>query len=63
MRVGIQFIGYIMVNNEWAKLSKNLNFPKETVGNDPLNYIQELFKVSGIDKYLVSFYEFPIKGE
>lgn len=63
MRTNIQFIGYIMINNEWAKLSKNLNFPKETVGDNPLDFIQKLFKANGIDKYLVSFYEFPIKGE
>lgn len=63
MRTGIQFIGYIMVNNEWGKLSKNLNFPKETVRDNPLGFIQELFKVNGIDKYLVSFYEFSIEGE
>ena len=61
MRTGIQFIGYIMVNDEWVELNDKLNFPKEAIGNDPLDYIQELFKISGVEKYLVSFYEFPIK--
>jgi hypothetical protein len=62
MRTGIQFIGYIMVNDEWVELNDKLNFPKEAIGDDPLDYIQELFKTSGVEKYLVSFYEFPIEG-
>lgn len=61
MRIGIQFIGYIMVNDEWVELNDKLNFPKEAIGDDPLDYIQELFKISGVEKYLVSFYEFPIE--
>ena len=61
MRTGIQFIGYIMVSDEWVELNDKLNFPKEAIGDDPLDYIQELFKTSRIEKYLVSFYEFPIE--
>lgn len=61
MRKGIQFIGYIMVNDEWVELSDKLNFPAEAVGDNPFEYIQELFKASSIEKYLVSYYEFNIK--
>lgn len=61
MRKGIQFIGYIMVNDEWVELSDKLNFPVEVVGNNPFEYIQELFKASSIEKYLVSYYEFDVK--
>lgn len=61
MKKGIQFIGYIMVNDEWVELSDKLNFPAEAVGDNPFEYIQELFKVSSIEKYLVSYYEFDIK--
>lgn len=61
MRKGIQFIGYIMVDDEWVELSDKLNFPAEAVGDNPFEYIQELFKASSIEKYLVSYYEFDIK--
>lgn len=61
MRKGIQYIGYILINNEWTELSDRLNFPTETVGDNPFGYIQELFKTSGIERYLVSYYEFEIK--
>lgn len=61
MRKGIQYIGYILINDEWAELSDRLNFPAETVGDNPFEYIQELFKTSGIERYLVSYYEFEIK--
>ena len=65
MRTGIQLIGYAMgKNNEWIKLNKKvLIFPKETVGDNPFDFIQKLFKASGINRYLVSFYDFPIEGE
>ena len=61
MKKGIQFIGYIMVDGGWAELSDKLNFPAEVIGDNPFEYIQELFKASGIEKYLVSYYEFEIK--
>ncbi len=61
MKKGIQFIGYIMIDDEWNELSNRLNFPIETVGDNPFEYIQELFKVNGIERYLVSYYEFEIK--
>lgn len=61
MKKGIQFVGYIMINDKWNKLSDRLNFPTEAVGDNPFEYIQELFKASGIERYLVSYYEFEIK--
>lgn len=61
MRKGILFIGYIMVDDSWIKLSNAMNFPAEAIGDEPFEYIQELFKASGIEKYLVSYYEFEIK--
>ncbi len=50
-----------MIDDEWNELSNRLNFPIETVGDNPFEYIQELFKVNGIERYLVSYYEFEIK--
>ena len=61
MKKGIQFVGYIMIDDEWNELSDRLNFPAEAVGDNPFEYIQELFKASGIERYLVSYYEFEIK--
>lgn len=50
-----------MVNDSWIELSDKMNFPAEVIGDEPFDYIQELFKVSGIEKYLVTYYEFNIK--
>lgn len=50
-----------MIDDEWNELSDRLNFPAEAVGDNPFEYIQELFKASGIERYLVSYYEFEIK--
>lgn len=61
MKKGIQFIGYIMTDDGWVELSDKLNFPVEAIGDNPLDYIQELFKVTEIERYLVSYYEFEIK--
>lgn len=61
MKKGIQFIGYIMTDDGWVELSDKLNFPAEAIGDNPFDYIQELFKVTEIERYLVSYYEFEIK--
>ena len=61
MKKGIQFIGYIMTDDGWVELSDKLNFPAEAIGDNPLDYIQKLFKVTEIERYLVSYYEFEIK--
>ena len=61
MKTGILFRGYILVNDEWMELSDKLNFPKETVGDNPLDYIQELIKTSNIKYYLITYDEFEIK--
>ncbi len=61
MKTGILFRGYILVNDEWMELSDKLNFPKETVGDNPLDYIQELMKTGSIKYYLITYDEFEIK--
>lgn len=61
MKTGILFRGYILVNDEWMELSDKLNFPKKTVGDNPLDYIQELIKTTNIKYYLITYDEFEIK--
>jgi len=61
MRIGILFKGYVLVNNIWIELSDKLNFPKETVGENPFEYIKELMKTVDIKYYLITYDEFEIK--
>lgn len=61
MRTGILFKGYMLVNNIWIELSDKLNFPKETVGENPFEYIKELMKTVDIEYYLITYDEFEIK--
>ena len=61
MRTGILFKGYLLVNNIWIELSDKLNFPKETVGENPFEYIKELMKTVDVEYYLITYDEFEIK--
>lgn len=51
----------MLVNNIWIELSDKLNFPKETVGENPFEYIKELMKTVDIEYYLITYDEFEIK--
>ena len=61
MRTGILFKGYILVDDMWMELSDKLNFPKETVGDNPFEYIQDLMKTADVKYYLITYDEFKIK--
>ena len=61
MKTGILFKGYILVDDIWMELSDKLNFPKETVGDNPFEYIQDLMKTADIKYYLITYDEFEIK--
>ena len=61
MKTGILFKGYILVDDMWMELSDKLNFPEETVGDNPFEYIQDLMKSANIKYYLVTYDEFEIK--
>lgn len=58
MNTNILFRGYILIHNEWLELSSDkLIFPKEAIGENPFEYIQNMMKSTGIDYYLVTYDE------
>ena len=61
MKTGISFKGYLLVDDMWMELSDKLNFPEETVGDNPFEYIQDLIKSANIKYYLITYDEFEIK--
>lgn len=61
MKTGILFKGYLLVDDMWMELSDKLNFPEETVGDNPFEYIKDLVKSANIKYYLITYDEFEIK--
>jgi hypothetical protein len=61
MKTGILFKGYLLVDDMWMELSDKLNFPEETVGDNPFEYIKDLVKSANIKYYLITYDKFEIK--
>lgn len=61
MRTSILYRGFVLVNDEWMELSGKLHFPKETINEDPFDYIKKLMKSCDVEHYLITYDEIEIK--